>query len=149
MASLAPAIKLIKAWEGFYPKPYRCPAGVPTIGYGTTVYSNGKRVTMEDKAVTPAEAEDMLEQHVEVVAKEVDRLVKQPLTTNQRCALISFTYNVGIGNLERSTLLKRINRNPGDRKLIKREFLKWVNAKGRFLLGLQRRRQQEVKLYNS
>ena len=76
----------------------------------------------------------------------MDGLVKSNVTANNFSALVSFTWNVGVGNLKKSTLLRKVNANPKD-KTISAEFKKWVRANGEVLKGLVRRREAEAKLY--
>lgn len=139
-------LDLIKRFEGFSPVPYLCPAGVPTIGYGTTYYEEGLPVSMVDKVITEEMAEDLLKKHVETYENGVKQGVKQTINQNQFDALVSFTYNVGVANFLRSTLLKKVNIDPYD-LTIEKEFLKWVNAGGKRLAGLVKRRQMESQLY--
>lgn len=139
-------LDLIKKFEGFSPVPYLCPAGVPTIGYGTTYYEEGLPVSMVDKVITEEMAEDLLKKHVETYENGVKQGVKQTINQNQFDALVSFTYNVGVANFLRSTLLKKVNIDPYD-LTIEKEFLKWVNAGGKRLAGLVKRRQMESQLY--
>ncbi len=116
-------IELIKKFESFRSKPYICPAGVPTIGYGSTYYPDGKRVTMLDKSISEEEASNMLIKLLEFYEKEVDSLTRDDINQNQFDALVSFAFNVGTGNLKSSTLLKKVNVNPKD-ILIKNELTK-------------------------
>lgn len=139
-------IDLIKKYEGFSKIPYVCPAGVPTIGYGNTFYTDGKKVTMADKPITEAQAEQLLVVLVDSFADKVTKLLKQQLNENQFNAVVCFAYNVGTGALAKSTLLKKINANPND-KAIRDEFLKWNKAGGKVLNGLVKRRLEESDLY--
>ncbi len=141
-------LDLIKKYEGFRAKPYLCPAGVPTIGYGATYYPNGKRVKMSDNMITERQAEQMLCLQLSKYESAVSRYIRANINQNQFDALVSFAYNLGIGSLQRSTLLKRVNKNPNNPK-IKREFKKWVYAGGRKLKGLIKRRKDEAVLYFS
>jgi lysozyme len=134
--------------EGLSLKPYLCPAKVPTIGYGNTYYSDGKRVTLLDKEITKQQAFEMFKEIANRFAKRVDELVITELTQNQFNALVSFAYNVGTGNFASSTLLKKINKNPNDLTL-KAEFLRWNKAGGKVLNGLTNRRNEEADLYFS
>lgn len=97
-------INMIKMFEGFRAKPYKCPAGVPTIGYGSTFYSNGKKVTLKDKLITEQDATNLLTTVVTNFSSGVSKLLKIQVTQNQFDALVDFAYNVGIGNLKSSTL---------------------------------------------
>lgn len=139
-------IDLIKSFEGLKHKPYLCPAGVPTIGYGTTVYPSGKHVTLNDRAITEAEAESLLRSDLEKFERSVEHLVTTAISQNQFDALVSFAYNLGANSLAQSTLLKKVNKMPFDPS-IQAEFLKWCNANGKPLAGLKRRRQAESDLY--
>lgn len=142
-------INLIKKYEGFRAKPYLCPARIPTIGYGATYYPNGRKVTMNDREITEPQAQAMLIDHLSDFVKHVNRYTTDiNLTDNQFSALVSFAYNVGIGALQKSTLLKKVRSNPSD-KSIHNEFLKWSNANGKQLAGLLKRRTEESYLYHS
>lgn len=140
-------IALIKQFEGFRSKAYLCPAKVWTIGYGTTKYPDGSKVK-EGDVCTEKEATGYLTNDVKKFEKSVNSLVKAYITQNQFDALVSFTYNLGATNLKNSTLLKKINVNPLEPS-IRNEFLKWVNAGGKKLEGLVRRRKAESELYFS
>lgn len=139
-------VDLICKYESFQPKPYMCPANVPTIGYGTTRYPNGNKVSLSDKPITKAQALDYLAFDLSKFEKDVDALCTDLLNQNQFDALVSFTYNLGAGSLRSSTLLKKVNNNPND-KTIALEFDKWVYANGKKLQGLINRRKEESKLY--
>ncbi len=139
-------IELIAEFEGFRSKPYKCPAGVPTIGYGTTIYPNGTHVKMSDKAISKEEALSILKYQVDKsYGATVNRYVQKDITQNQFDAMSSFTYNLGSGNLKASTLLKRVNQ--GKMSKASKEFLKWDKAGGKKLAGLTRRRKAEAKLF--
>lgn len=139
-------IELIKRFEGFMSKPYKCPAGIPTIGYGATFYPDGKKVTMSDKAITEAEATALLASMLKKFEQYVDSYCVDTVTQNQFDALVSFCYNLGPANLKASTLLKKVNANPND-ETIRAEFMKWTKAGGRTLKGLVTRRTAEADLY--
>lgn len=139
-------VELIKSFEGFRSKPYKCPAGIPTIGYGATFYPNGKKVTMADRAITEHEATDLLRHMLENFEKYVDSYCRDDINQHQFDALVSFCYNLGPANLKASTLLKKVNANPND-ETIRAEFMKWVKAGGKTLKGLVRRREAEANLY--
>lgn len=140
-------IQLIKTFEGCLLNAYLCPAKVWTIGYGSTQYLNGKPVKQGDK-ITQQQAEELLIDTVNIFSQNVSKLIKSELTDNQFSALVSFAFNLGINALAKSTLLKKVNVNPND-KTIEQEFMKWVNAGGKKLSGLVRRRNAESKLYFS
>jgi len=138
-------IDLMHDFEGCRLEAYLCPASVPTIGYGSTYYEDGRPVKLGD-AITQERADQLFEAIAEDFAKRVRSLLKIGLNENQFSALVSFTYNVGVANLKKSTLLKKVNINPSD-PTITDEFLKWNKAGGKVLAGLTRRREQEAKLY--
>jgi len=139
-------IDLIKKYEGFSKVPYLCPAGVPTIGFGSTFYPDGKKVTIVDKPISEQQATQMLILVVDNFAIKVTKLLSKQLSENQFNAIVSFAYNVGVGAFSKSTLLKKINANPSD-KTIRDEFLKWNKAGGKVLNGLVKRRLEESDLY--
>ena len=126
-----------------YLKPYKCPAGVPTIGYGNTFYENGSKVKLTDPLITKEKAQSILRASMDYFEKQVDALVVDSINQNQFDALVDFAY---IGNLKSSTLLKKVNKNPND-PTIREEFMKWVFAGGKKLNGLVKRRESEADLY--
>ena len=132
-------IDLIKKNEGFRSKAYRCSANVLTIGFGHTL--NVKSTDVIDKA----QAEVFLRQDVEFAEKEVNRH-NLNINQNQFDALVSFIFNLGVGNFARSTLLRKIKSNPND-PTIRKEFERWIYAGGKVLIGLVRRRKDEADLY--
>lgn len=137
---------LIKKYEGFEPKPYLCPAKVPTIGYGATYYPDGRKVKLTDPAITEAYATNLLEVMLIPYEKAVDSYCRDDINQNQFDALVSFAYNLGTSALKNSTLVKKVNNNPNDPAIAK-EFAKWVNAGGKKLAGLIKRRAEEAQLY--
>jgi lysozyme len=139
-------IELIKKFESFAAKPYKCSAGVPTIGYGATYYPDGRKVTLNDPPITEAYAVSLLEEMLKTYEKAVDSFCRDDVTQNQFDALVSFAYNVGTSNLKSSTLLKKVNVNSKD-ETIRAEFLRWNKAAGKVLKGLTRRREEEAALY--
>ena len=139
-------IELIKAFEGFRSKPYKCPAGIPTIGYGATFYPGGKKVTMADAPITEEQGTELLQSMLVNFEKYVDSYCRDDINQNQFDALVSFAYNLGPANLKSSTLLKKVNANPED-ETIRAEFMKWVKAGGKTLQGLVKRRTAEANLY--
>lgn len=141
-------IDLIKSFEGFYAKPYMCPASVPTIGYGTTRYPNGNKVTLKDISITEQQGVEYLMHDLKTFEKYVDSYCRDDVNQNQFDALVSFCYNLGPNNLKSSTLLKKVNLNPSDPSILN-EFLKWNKGGGKVLKGLTKRRQSESNLYFS
>jgi len=147
-AWLAPALKIIKTWEGCRLEAYRCPADIPTIGYGDTRLAN-RAVRIGDK-ITQQEAEQMLLHKVKnLFAPSVFELL--PLAKKWRgeqvAAIVSFAYNVGLGALKESTLRKRLLAGEDPNKVVKEELPKWVHAGETVLTGLVRRRQAEIALF--
>jgi lysozyme len=138
--------RLICMFEGFSAKPYLCSAKVPTIGYGSTYYLNGRRVTLLDKPITELEAFEMFKAIADKFADKVSKLVTSPVDQNQFNALCSLCYNIGPANFAKSTLLKKVNFNHNDPS-IRAEFLKWNKAGGQVLKGLTIRRTAEADLY--
>lgn len=138
---------LIKRFEGCKLKAYKCPANVWTIGYGNTFYEDGTKVK-EGDVITQERAEQLFDIIISDFVRMTDALVKSNVTENNFSALVSFTFNVGTGNLRRSTLLRKVNANPKD-ETIPAEFRKWVRANNVVLKGLQRRREAEIKLYTT
>lgn len=141
-------LDLIKKYEGFRANPYKCPAGVPTIGYGATYYPNGKRVKMTDPPITEKIATGMLKEMLVRFEKAVDTYCVDTINQNQFDALVSFAYNVGTNALKNSTLLRKLNVDPND-PTIRDEFMRWVRANGKKLKGLVTRRKEEADLYFS
>lgn len=136
---------LIKRFEGCKLKAYKCPAGVWTIGYGNTFYEDGTKVK-EGDVITQERAEELFDIIISDFVRMTDALVKSDVTENNFAAIVSFTFNVGTGNLKKSTLLKKVNANPKDPS-IRAEFMKWTRANNVVLKGLVRRREAEAKLY--
>lgn len=139
-------LELIKSAEGFRAAPYVCPAGVPTIGYGSTYYPNGKPVKMTDKPISEAEGERILRANIKSFEVAVSTSVTKKITQNQFDALVSLAYNIGITAFKNSTLLKKLNKNPAD-PTISHEFLRWDKAAGKVMSGLTVRRKKEAALY--
>jgi lysozyme len=139
---------LITKFEGLSLKPYLCSAKIPTIGYGNTYYPDGKRVTLLDKEITKEYAFEIFKEVADRYAKRVNALVTKSLTQNQFNALVSFAYNIGTGNFQSSTLLKKVNINPSDLS-IKTEFMKWNKANKVVINGLTNRRNEEANIYFS
>lgn len=132
-------LNLIKRWEGCKLAAYSCPAGIPTIGYGST---ESVKLGMQ---ITKLEAEDRLRRDVGTAEKAIARLVKTKLSQGQFDALVSFIYNVGVGNFGKSTLLRLLN--SGDISGAAAQFPRWNKAAGRELPGLVARRRDEQVLF--
>ena len=141
-------LDLIKKFEGLKLKPYLCSAGVPTIGYGNTLYENGKKVSLKDTIITEQRATELLSNSLQNLEQHVDSFCRDDINQNQFDALVSFAFNLGPYNLKSSTLLKKVNKNPNDPN-IRDEFMRWTKAGGKVLKGLVERRKCEADLYFS
>jgi lysozyme len=136
-------VDLIKHFEGFISKPYLCPAGVASIGYGSTKYVDGKKVKLNDKAINENESTLLLKNTLTVYENIVNKKVKVQLKQSQFDALVSHTYNTGGSD----TLFNLIN-NEANAESIKKWFeTKYISANGKVLKGLVERRKAESKLY--
>ena len=156
-------LDLIKSFEGILDgdpstanlDPYLDPIGIWTIGWGHAIvvgkdFLRGKQNRARAFALYPGgltipEAETLLRADVMDKCRDVDSLVKVSLNDNQYAAIVSFTFNLGIGNLKQSTLLKKVN--AGDFAGAANEFAKWNKAGGKVLAGLTRRRAAEAELF--
>ena len=132
-------IALIKHFEGCELKAYKCPAGVWTIGYGHT------KDVLENDEWSEAHANHMLEVELEEYENYVNTSVTAPLSQDQFDALVSWTYNLGGGNLKSSTMLKVLN--AGNYDDVPAQIKRWNKAGGKVLDGLVRRREAEAKLF--
>jgi len=133
-------------FEGLKLSAYDDGTGVWTIGYGTTRYPNGKRVSEGDRC-TLEQAKAYMQHDLKIFERAVNSSVKVPLKQNQFDALVSLAYNIGVGAFKHSTLLKKLN--SGDYKEAANQFDVWVNAGGKRLQGLVNRRAMEKKLFLS
>ncbi len=137
----ATGIELIQKWEGCRLTAYLCPAGVWTIGYGHT------KTARRGMHIDADYAKQLLREDLQVFEKAINNLVQVPLTQNQFDALVSFTFNIGVGAFKTSTLRKHLNQE--NYQLAANEFLRWVYADRRKLQGLVSRRNEEKKLFLS
>lgn len=134
-------LSIIKQCEGCRLKAYLCPSLIPTIGYGHTT---GVKI---GDIITQADADRYLLQDLKRFEQAVSALVKVPINENQFSALVSFAFNVGVGNLKSSTLLKKLNLR--DYKGCSNEFDRWVYGSNKKPLeGLKKRRKLERELFN-
>lgn len=134
-------ISLIKEFEGLYLIPYLCPAKIWTIGYGHT------RTVHVGMVLTKEQAEALLRDDLRLSESAIMRLVNVPLDDNQFAALASFSFNVGIANFERSTLLRLLNRGWYDQ--VPAQLQRWNRIGGEVMGGLSRRRAAEATLWNT
>ena len=141
MKASVDAYELIKQFEGLRLEAYLCPAGIWTIGYGHT------SDVSPNSFITIQEADEYLHRDVASVEMQLNKL-NLSFSQCQWDAIVSFVFNVGIGNFKASTLLAKIRINPDDNSIMD-EFLRWVYANGKVMKGLQKRRLAEMKLYFS
>ena len=152
------AIEGIKKDEGVRTKPYRCPALLWTVGVGHVIDQNHIRVKFDDRKNLPipdgwdrilsmAEVDAILAQDLATFERGVLRLCPSGLTQGRFDALVSFSFNVGLGNLQRSTI--RMKHNRGDFEGAAESFMAWTKAGGKELPGLVKRRKHERALYES
>lgn len=134
------AKNLIKRFEGLSYRPYRCPAGRWTIGYGHKIGANETISILTDQ-----EIEALLKQDLNERQRQLAALIQVPLTQNEEGALLSFLYNVGAGAFQRSTLRMKVNRK--EHGEVVHEFRKWIWARGRKCPGLVARRAAEAQCY--
>jgi len=134
-------LALIKKFEGCKLKAYKCSAGVWTIGYGHTAG------VKEGDVISQPEADELLEEDVAKFEKYVSSNVKVELNQSQFDALVAWTFNLGVGNLRESTMLKKLNNE--DYASVPSEMKRWNKAGGKTLDGLIRRRKAESLLFES
>ncbi len=135
-------IELIKLFEGFKSEPYVCAGGYLTIGYGHKLLPSDPY-----KIITQEKAAQILENDLRRMERSVLKYIDVEINDDQFAALVSFTFNVGSAALQRSVLRQKINYGHYDDGA--KEFLKWVYAGGRKIMGLVRRRNLESNLFNS
>lgn len=140
------AASLCRQFEGFRSKPYLCPAGIPTIGYGSTYYSNGQKVTLNDHPMSQEDANALLMAELQhTYLPGVLRNCPILATDERKCnAVVDFCYNLGTGRLQTSTLKRKINAQDWDGA--KEELMKWSKGGGKVLPGLLKRRKAECNL---
>jgi len=141
------AASLCRPFEGLRLRPYICPAGFPTIGYGTVYKPDGSRVTMEHPPITKELAEEWLthelrNNYVAGVLRASPVLVKYPKALG---AMGDFAYNLGVGRYRASTLKRRVDAEDWDGAKV--QLMKWVRGGGRVLPGLVRRRKAECEIF--
>jgi lysozyme len=145
MDALKLAADIAKVFEGIKLRPYLCPANVPTIGYGSTRYEDGRKVKMSDPPIGIERAEALLMLEMASCGRGALRYCPTLGAYPGRLAAITdFCYNLGVGRLQQSTLRRRINQ--GDWEAAKKELMKWVRGGGRVLPGLVSRRKAEAAL---
>ena len=140
---------IIKQFEGYRAAPYLDSVGVATIGYGTTLYPDGAKVTMQDPACTDAEATSWLSWAMSGFSKQIAGALTRPATLHQAAAMLSLTYNIGAANFKSSTVLRKFN--AGDIAGAADAFLMWdkgtVDGQKVVIEGLKNRRTQERAIF--
>ena len=147
------ALAMCQRFEGFRGTPYLCPAGVATIGYGSTFYADGLKVTLQDSPISEPAARALLVHELEhkyapAVIRLCPALFQLALQHNdwgKLCAIVDFAYNLGAGRLQTSTLRRKINQQ--DWLGAKAELSKWVRGGGKVLPGLVARRAEEGRFF--
>ena len=151
-------IKMIKHHEGVRTKPYQCPALLWTVGVGHVIDPSHAKLTLDgrkqvgipagwDRVLSNEEVDNILKTDLARFEQGVTRLCPVPLTQGQFDALVSFSFNVGLGNLQRSSIRMKVNR--GDMEGAADGFLDWTKAGGKVLKGLVNRRNDERALFMS
>lgn len=146
------AAELCRRFEGFKSAPYLCPAGVATIGYGSTFYSDGRKVTLQDAPMSEPEARtllmtELLHKYAPGTIRQCPILLTLALKENdwrKLNAIVDFAYNLGVGRLQTSTLRRKINEQ--DWVGAKEQLMLWTRGGGRVLPGLLKRRTAECSL---
>jgi lysozyme len=151
-------IKLIKHFEGCHLKPYLCPAILWTVGYGHVLYPEQNRLPLAQRKSynlkiehfrnwEQSEVDALLKQDLQRFERGVLRYITVPLKQNEFDALVSFSFNLGLGTLQRSSIRSKLNR--GDKEGAIDTLLKYCRAGGKILRGLERRRAAEADLFFS
>lgn len=152
------ATDMIKHHEGVRNKPYRCPARLWTIGVGHVMYPDQAKLPLDkrdnvmlkpedDRVYSQEEVDGILRHDLDRFERGVERFCPSNLSQGQFDALVSFSFNLGLGTLQRSTLRQKLLR--GDTEGAAEEFLKYCMAGGKILKGLQNRRRDERALFLS
>jgi lysozyme len=141
----AEGINLIKRFEGVRNRPYRCSAGLYTVGVGHLI-GDGKSLPKDwNRVFSEEEINALLIRDLNRFERGVRMYIKVPLRQSEFDALCSFSFNLGLGTLQRSTLRQKINRN--DKEGAAKEILRYCRAGGKIIKGLQRRREAEYKMF--
>ena len=139
------AVAMCKRFEGFYSRPYLCPAGVPTISYGATRYADGRAVTLSDPPMSRTDGEQLLRHQLRsIYLKQTVALCPGADTPERLAALLDFAYNLGAANLKQSTLRRKVNAQDWAEARI--QIRRWNRASGKVLRGLTLRREAEAQL---
>ena len=141
----AEGINLIKRFEGVRNRPYRCSAGLWTVGVGHLIGDGKSLPESWNRTFTEEEINALLVRDLSRFERGVGMYIKVPLRQHEYDALCSFAFNLGLGTLQRSTLRQKINRN--DKEGAAKEILKYCRAGGKIIKGLQRRREAEYQMF--
>jgi lysozyme len=151
---LSLALELIKRFEGLSLTPYLCPAGIPTIGYGTVKYPDGKDVSLKDSPISQETAEKYLAHHVAKTSYLLGKYLDSreiELNDRQFCSLLSFGYNCGLAPIVVKGKMINSGLANKDKSLVAKGIMAYTKAtvggKKVTLPGLVKRRQAEVELY--
>ena len=146
MKTSSNGLQLIRKYEGCKTTPYRCPAGLYTVGYGHVIGNGLQLPDQFNRTFSLGEIDELLRTDLARFERGVLRYCPVYLTQSQFDALVSFSFNLGLGVLQRSTLRQKINRGDADAAKV---ILKYNMAGGRILKGLIRRRQAEYRLFTA
>ena len=143
------ATELCRRFEGYKANPYLCPAGVPTIGYGSTFYADGRKVTLQDPPMDELTARallvsELMHRYAPGTIRQCPVLLTLAMTAGdwgKLNAIVDFAYNLGVGRLQTSTLRRKINSQ--DWEGAKEQLMLWTRGGGKVLPGLVKRRQAE------
>ena len=138
-------LNFIKRFEGVRNRPYRCSAGLWTVGVGHLIGDGKSLPESWNRTFTKEEIDALLIRDISRFERGVRMYIKVPLRQSEFDALCSFSFNLGLGTLQRSTLRQKINR--GDKEGAAKEILKYCRAGGKIIKGLQRRREAEYQMF--
>jgi lysozyme len=138
-------LKMLAHHEGVRQKPYKCPAGLWTVGVGHLIGNGLELPDSWNRTFTLDEVYDILAKDVTRFERGVNKYITVPLRQNEFDALVSFSFNLGLGVLQRSTLRQALNR--GDKEMAIQSLLKYNKAGGKVLKGLDKRRKDEAALF--
>ena len=141
----AEGLNLIKRFEGVRNRPYRCSAGLWTVGVGHLIGDGKSLPESWNKTFTKEEIDALLIRDISRFERGIGMYIKVPLRQSEFDALCSFSFNLGLGTLQRSTLRQKLNRN--DKEGAAKEILKYCRAGGKIIKGLQRRREAEYQMF--
>lgn len=136
---------IIKQWESLRLEAYHCSAGVCTIGWGSTSYTNGDPIKMGDK-ISIETAQELFEFHIKKAEDGVSGALMKPVSENEFSAMVSLCYNIGANAFKKSTLVKLLNSGE-DKLAVADQFLVWNKANGKIQNGLIKRRHDERSLF--